>query len=152
MASENPPKKPVPANDRIAEQRSAIAVDPEPASDAADKQPDDQAAEKPLAEQVQEVVDDAKALVGTEIAFYRAKINANIDATKKILAYFGLGVAILTAGLTALIYGALITLAPYIGPGGATIVIAGGAIFLGIALIMASVRRAKKMPLNGEKR
>ena len=147
MASEDQPEKPVPANDKIAEQRAAAPVDAEPVVDSVSEQ----ASEKPLAEQVQEIVDDAKALVGTEIAYYRAKINANIDATKKVLAFFGLGIAILTAGLTALIWGALITLAPYIGPGGATAVIGGGSILIGSLLIITAVRRAKKMPLDGDK-
>ncbi len=148
MASEDDPDQALAVNDEIAEQRSATSAGTEPLR----SDPSVKIDERPLAEQIQEIADDAKNLVGTEIAYYRAKMTANVDAAKKILIFFGLGIAILTAGLTALIWGALITLASWIGPGAATAVIGGVSLIGGGALLLAAIGKAKKLPLDGEEK
>ena len=107
--------------------------------------------EKPLSEQFAEIIEDAKTLAEIEIAYYRAKVEGNVGATKKILAYFGFGLALITAGLTALIFGLLLTLAPYIGAGPATLIVAGSSLLVGGAFIANSIRRAKGLPIDSEK-
>lgn len=107
-------------------------------------------AEKPIADQLAEIAADAKALAETEIAYYRAKLDANVSRTKRVLAFFGFGLAFGTAGLTALVLGLLMTLAPRIGPGPATAIVAGGFCLLGGALIFWSIRKAKRLPLDGD--
>ncbi|VAW03245.1 hypothetical protein MNBD_ALPHA04-96 [hydrothermal vent metagenome] len=107
--------------------------------------------EKPLADQISEVIADARALADAEIAYFKAKIDVNIGATKKVLAFFGFGIALIAAGLTALIFGLLLTLAPYIGPGPATAVVAGISILSGAIFLAISVRRARSLPLDGDK-
>lgn len=104
-----------------------------------------------ISDQISEIVENAKALAETEIAYYRAKLDANVSAAKKIIGLFSIGIAFGTAGLTALVLGALLTLSPIIGPGPATLVVALGFCTLGGLLIFYSVRKARRLPLDRDK-
>ena len=103
---------------------------------------------KSFSEQFSDIVEGAKALAETEIAYYQAKVEANIGATKRVFAFFGIGLALSTAGLTALILGLLMTLAPYVGPGLATLIVAGLSIGTGGLFMLNAVKRAKKLPIG----
>lgn len=138
------------ANDRVAE-RSASKVEDELDPNHHDAFDDETYDERPLADQLSDIVDDAKLLFETEVSYFRARIGANFRSVKTIIALFGIGIAFGTAGLVALVLGLLLTLSPIIGPGMATAVVALGFCLLGGALIFWSVRKARRLPLGESK-
>lgn len=92
--------------------------------------PDD---ERPIGELVRELVDDGKAYARAEVGVVKAKARAKANAIKIPVIMFGAALLLMQAALNVLGVGALLGLAPAVGP-----VLAGLIVFL----IMAAVAGA----------
>lgn len=90
---------------------------------------------------------DGKAYIRAEIAYYKA-LAADKGGKAGIAAAYGAGAAVLAlAGLIALLVGLIMTLAPRVGPGWATLIVVG--VTFALAGILAMLARAKAKLVTG---
>ena len=94
---------------------------------------------------VGQAVSDARAYALAEIAVYRAKAMAWLGEAK-FVAIFGISALVLAnCAIIALFVGLLLTLAPRVGPGWATVIVVGGTLALVGLLGCLALRHIRKM-------
>ncbi|MEN2785462.1 phage holin family protein [Sphingomonas qilianensis] len=92
-----------------------------------------------------DLVADARAYALAEVAVYRAKATVWLGEAK-FVAIFGVSALVLAnAAVIALFVGLLLTLAPRVGPGWATVIVVGGTLVLVALLGWLALRRVRKM-------
>ena len=80
------------------------------------------------------LVDDAKGLGRAEIDYYHTLVRERLRAARTSLWMGGVAMAMGLAASVALVVGLVLTLAPRVGPGWATLIVVG--VSLGVAGIM----------------
>lgn len=90
-------------------------------------------------------VQDARAYALAEVAVYRAKAMAWLGEAK-FVAIFGVSALVLVnCAIIALFVGLLLTLAPRVGPGWATVIVVGGTSAIAGLLGWFALRHVRKM-------
>lgn len=84
---------------------------------------------------------DTRALVGAEIAVYKARLGSKVAAYKTAALLFAVAGTLALAALIALLVGLILTLTPRVGPGVATAIVVG--VVLVLAIILGLVGKAK---------
>ena len=149
--AKRPDDRPAVSATGIVEPRPAVDDRPEAPIDRPDAEDLTEAAfDKSIGERIQELVRDGRALVQTELAYYRAKLDANVSATKRIGVFAGLGLGFATAGLIAIVLGALLSLAPILGPALATVVVALVFILVALIFFYLAMRMARRLPVDSK--
>ncbi|MEG3086507.1 phage holin family protein [Sphingomonas sp. PB4P5] len=91
------------------------------------------------------VVEDGRAYALAELAIYRAKAMAWLGQAK-FVALFGVSALLLAnCAIIALFVGLLLTLAPRVGPGWATMIVVGGTLAFAGLLGWLALRHIRKM-------
>ena len=92
-----------------------------------------------LVERVKDLADDTRTAIEAELAWQGARAGYAARKASKIAAWGGLALACVTIALLAVAFGAILTLAPLIGPGLATAMVSG--VLLVAALVAALLAR-----------
>ena len=91
------------------------------------------------------LVEDGRAYALAEVATYRAKAMAWLGEAK-FVAIFGVSALVLAnCAIIALFVGLLLTLAPRVGPGWATVIVVGGTLAIAGLLGWFALRHVRKM-------
>ena len=106
--------------------------------------------ETSLRDEIAALIADARELVQAELAYHRARLDANLTLGKRVAGLFGAGAVLLIGGLIALILGLLLIADHYLGPIWATVIVAGGILGVAILLLLLGLRNAKRLPLDGD--
>lgn len=105
----------------------------------------EEAADRPLVEDVRTLYADGMALAGAEVAFQKARAGFAASQIKSIL-LLGVGALVLLHfALVALTVGAVISLAPLIGAIGATLVVTGVLLLLSVISVLMALRHWRGM-------
>jgi hypothetical protein len=94
-------------------------------------QPDQQPDEKTLGELLQQLVENGRAYADAEIGFYRTLFRSKLRDARAMLWMGAVAMALALAASVALVVGLVLTLAPVVGPGFATLIVV--AAFLAIS-------------------
>ena len=92
-----------------------------------------------LVERVKDLADDTRTAIEAELAWQGARAGYTARKASGIAVWGGLALACVTIALLAVAFGAILTLAPRIGPGLATAVVSG--VLLIAALVAALLAR-----------
>ena len=92
---------------------------------------DNDAAGSPV-EQVTLVLDDLRALVRAEVSYYRARLDYSRHVVKWSFRFGAIAAFAFSGAAIALVIGLVMTLAPHIGPGYATLTVTAVFILIGI--------------------
>ena len=92
-----------------------------------------------LVERVKDLADDTRTAIEAELAWQGARAGYAARKASGIAVWGGLALACVTIALLAVAFGAILTLAPRIGPGLATAVVSG--VLLIAALVAALIAR-----------
>jgi len=87
-----------------------------------------------IGELLTRLADDAKAYGNAELAYYKTLVRERLRAGRTSLWMGGVALALAQAAGVALVVGLVITLAPLVGPGLATLIVV--AVTLGLATLM----------------
>ncbi|WP_174279939.1 phage holin family protein [Sphingomonas bacterium] len=98
-------------------------------------------ADEGVGELVHRAVADARALAGAEVELYKAKFGDKLTAWKSAAVFFVAAVVLVLAAVIALLVGLIFTLAPLVGPGGATAIVIVATLL--IAAVLAFVGKGK---------
>lgn len=90
--------------------------------------------EKGIGELFQQLVDDGKAYGQAELAYYRTLLRSKLRDARAMLWMGAVALALAQAAAVALVVGLVLTLAPLVGPGFATLIVVTA--FLAIAGLM----------------
>lgn len=90
--------------------------------------------EKGIGELFQQLVDDGKAYGQAELAYYRTLLRSKLRDARAMLWMGAVALALAQAAAVALVVGLVLTLAPLVGPGFATLIVVTS--FLAIAGLM----------------
>lgn len=101
-----------------------------------------------LVGRVKDLADDTRTAFEAEIAFQGARAGYAGRRASRIAAWGGLALACVIVALLALAFGAILTLAPLVGPGPATAVVTGA--LLMVAAIAALFARSGVRRLQGD--
>jgi predicted Abi (CAAX) family protease len=82
-------------------------------------------------QQVSLVIDDVRALVRAELNYYRSRLDYSRHVMKRSAGFGFVAALAFMAAAIALVVGLVLTLAPYIGPGMATLAVTLGFILIG---------------------
>lgn len=99
------------------------------------------AAPSGLGELVSQLAADAREVASAEAALVKAKALAGVARYKAAAIFFGAAGVLALAALIALLVGLILTLAPRVGPGLATVIVVGLVIVL--AGILGMIGRSK---------
>ncbi len=105
---------------------------------------DGQSAASPV-EQITLVLDDVRALVKAELRYFQSRLDYSRYVMKWSLLFGAIAILALSGAAIALILGALLTLAPHIGPGWATFVTVAGFLVIGLTSGFAARHWMKKV-------
>jgi hypothetical protein len=100
----------------------------------AETEPDEESGDETLGDLFGRLVDDAKGFGHAEIDYYRTLVRERLRAAKASLWMGAVAMALALAASVALVVGLVFTLAPYVGPGWATLIVVG--VSLGLAAMM----------------
>ena len=92
-----------------------------------------------LVDRVKDLADDTRTAIEAELAWQGARARYAARTASGIAVWGGLALACVTIALLAVAFGAILTLAPRIGPGSATVVVSG--VLLIAALVAALLAR-----------
>lgn len=105
---------------------------------------DEKSAASPV-EQITLVLDDVRALVKAELHYFQSRLDYSRYVMKWSLLFSVIAIVSLSGAAIALILGALLTLAPYIGPGWATFATVAGFAAIGLSSGVAARHWMKKV-------
>ena len=100
----------------------------------ADTEPDEETGDETLGDLFGRLVDDAKGFGHAEIDYYRTLVRERLRAAKTSLWMGAVAMSLALAASVALVVGLVLTLAPRVGPGWATLIVVG--VSLGFASLM----------------
>lgn len=92
-----------------------------------------------------QLVADARGYAMAELAIYRAKATAWLGEAKFVAIYAVVAIVLANAAIIALFVGLLLTLAPRVGPGWATVIVVGGTLALVGLLGWLALRHIRKL-------
>ena len=101
-----------------------------------------------LVDQVKDLADDARTAVEAELAWQTARAGYAARGASAIAAWSGLALVCAFIAVLAMAFGAILTLAPLIGPGSATAVVT--AVLLFGAVVAALLARSGIRRLRGD--
>lgn len=78
-------------------------------------------------------VEETRGVVGAEIELYKARFAERAAAYKSAIVFFVVAAVLALAALIALLVGLILSLAPLVGPGWATVIV------VGVVLLIAGV-------------
>ncbi len=87
------------------------------------------------------LVDDSRTLVSAEVALYKAKASERVTAYRSAAVFFAVAGVLALAALIALLVGLILSLATWVGPLVATLIVVG--VVLAITVILALVGKSK---------
>lgn len=93
-----------------------------------------------LVERVKDLADDTRTAIEAEIAWQGARAGYAASKASRIAAWGGIALACVFVAVLAVAFGAIMTLAPLIGPGSATAVVTG--VLLIAAVVAALLARS----------
>ncbi|MFT3978185.1 MAG: phage holin family protein [Sphingomonas bacterium] len=94
-----------------------------------------------LAELVGQLAGDAREVASAEIGLIKARVSTSVSRFRSAAILFAIAGVLALAALVALLFGLIVTLSPYVGPGAATAIVVG--VVLVIAGVFALVARGK---------
>jgi hypothetical protein len=97
------------------------------------------------------LVEDGRAYAMAEVAVYRAKAVAWLGEAKFVAIFGAAALVLVNAAIIALLVGLLLTLAPRVGPGWATVIVVGGTLVLAGLLGWFALRHIRKMSAGASK-
>ena len=100
--------------------------------------------EETLAALAGRAIEETRAVVGAEIALFKARAAERIGAYRNAIIFFAVAGVLALAALIALLVGLILSLATLIGPGFATAAVVIGVLV--IAAILALVGKARLAP------
>ncbi len=93
---------------------------------------------------------ETKSLATAEVAVYKAKFGETASAYRSAAMFFAVAGVLALAALIALLVGAILTLAPLVGPGWSTVIVVVAVLALAgiLAMIGKSKLQTKSEPLS----
>jgi Putative Actinobacterial Holin-X, holin superfamily III len=96
-------------------------------------------------QQVSLVLDDVRALVRAELRYYQSRLDYSRHVMKWSFRFGSVAAFAFGAAAIGLVTGLIMTLAPYIGPGGATLLVTLGFITIGALAAFQARKWVKKV-------
>ena len=101
-----------------------------------DKHQQDEVDDRPISdvsatEQVSLVLEDIRALIRAELNYFQSRLNYSRHVVKLSFRFGAIAAFAFTGAAIALVMGLVLTLAPHIGPGRATLVVTLGFVIIG---------------------
>lgn len=120
-------------------QRPTSATPTTPSPDRGDRgvaeiEPDEESGDESIGDLFGRLVDDAKGFGQAELDYYRVLVRERLRAAKTSLWMGAVAMSLALAASVALVVGLVLTLAPLVGPGWATLIVVSVA--LGLASLM----------------
>ena len=101
----------------------------------------DDAAERSLADEVRQLVEDGRTLIDAELAYQKSRAAVAGQAAKSVVGWGALALSLVFFALMALVLGLILILTPLIGPIGATAAVVFGLVILAGLAGMKALRR-----------
>lgn len=101
----------------------------------------DDAAERSLADEVRQLVEDGRTLIDAELAYQKSRAAVAGQAAKSVAGWGALALSLVFFALMALVLGLILILTPLIGPIGATATVVFGLVILAGLAGMKALRR-----------
>lgn len=98
-----------------------------------------------LAEDIAALIDDGKTYVEAEIAFQKTRLAFTVDRGKSGLLLGACAFAVLHLALVALVFGSILALTPVITAWGATALVTGLLVILGVILGVKANKRVTEL-------
>lgn len=98
-------------------------------------------AEEPISRTLSRLVEDGRELVAAEIGLVKARASDRITRYRVAATFFAVAGILALAALIALLVGLILTLAPRIGPGLATVAVVGGTLV--VVVVLALIGKAR---------
>lgn len=109
------------------------------------------AAERSLVDDVQQLIDDGRTLIEAELAYQKSRAAVAGQAAKSVARWALLALSLVFFALMALVLGLMLILSPLIGPVGATLAVVGTLLVLaGLAGLRAMRRWQRAAALLGD--
>ena len=104
----------------------------------------DDAAERSLADDVRQLIEDGRTLVDAELAYQKSRATVAGQAAKSVAGWSALALSLVFFALMALVLGLILILTPLIGPIGATAAVVLGLLALAALAGMKALRRWRR--------